>query len=169
MGFLGCTELWAGSRCVEIKAKQQCVQGEMQVVGGLTSRTQCLKARRVNGSAGRTVTACCGELGGKATKVVKRLFVFSGYCAPKWGKSRTARQDASALTGKSSRVVALGASMLLSKCQPCLPGDGELFLLPDLGRGGSRSTLVRLQQNLRRICPAVVVCCARYPRWGTGR
>ena len=84
MGFLGCTELWAGSRCVEIKAKQQCVQGEMQVVGGLTSRTQCLKARRVNGSAGRTVTACCGELEGKAAKVVKkkRLSVFGGYCAP---------------------------------------------------------------------------------------
>ena len=53
----------------------------MQVVGGLTSRTQCLKARRVSGSAGWTVTACCGELEGKAAKVVKRLFVFSGYCA----------------------------------------------------------------------------------------
>ena len=168
MGFPGCMVLRARSRCVEIQ-RSSSVCREMQVVGGLNSHTQCLKARRVSGSAGRTVTACCGELGGKATKVVKRLFVFSGYCAPKWGKSRTARQDASALAGKSSRVVALGASMLLSKCQPCLRGDGELFLLPDLGRGGSRSTLVRLQQNLRRICPAVVVCCARYPRWGTGR
>ena len=87
----------------------------MQVVGGLISHTQCLKARRVSGSAGWIVTACCGELGGKAAKVVKRLYVFSGYCAPKWGKSRSARQDAGALTGKSSRVVALGASMLLKQ------------------------------------------------------
>ena len=101
-------------------ARQQCAQGEMQVVGGLTSHTQCLKARRVSGSAGWIVTACCGELGGKAAKVVKRLYVFSGYCAPKWGKSRSARQDAGALTGKSSRVVALGASMLLVKCQSCM-------------------------------------------------
>ena len=55
----------------------------MQVVGGLTSRTQCLKARRVSGSAGWTVTACCGELEGKAAKVVIFLLsVFGGYCAP---------------------------------------------------------------------------------------
>jgi hypothetical protein len=103
-----------------------------------------------------------------------RKKIISGYCAPRWGKSRSlrsAQQDAGALTGKSSRVVARGASMLLKQMSLLLTSRGTR-----IGPSSKRSSysvrevqdlcLVRLQQNLRRICPAVVVCIARYPRWG---
>jgi hypothetical protein len=68
------------------------------------------------------------------------------------------------MTGKSSRVVARGASMLRKKCQSFLPGEQELVLLPDLGRGGSWSAAGKFATEPAAVCPAVVVCGARYPR-----
>jgi hypothetical protein len=136
--------LRARSRCGEIQRSSSVCEVRCRSLGGLIATPQCLTARRVSGSAGWTVTAGCGELGGKAAMSLKKIISFQWVLCAYVGQVPQCAARCRRTTGKSSRVVARGASMLREQMSVRLtrgtrigPSSGRSLF----GRGGSRPLL----------------------------